>query len=67
MAAFLFGERDVPRVLGAGLSPAHREEFSTLGSTRRAGRCACGCAGGRPAVVLELLEIKRSPTKPPRC
>jgi len=67
MAAFLFGERDVPRVLGAGLSPAHREEFSTARQYAEGRPLRVRVRGAEDLpVVLELLEIKRSPIRPPR-
>jgi len=67
VVAFLFGERDIPRVLASGIGPALRDEFTT----------AKQYVEGRPLrvrvrteaelpVVQQLLDIKRSPSKPLR-
>ena len=67
MVAFIFGERDVPRVLAADIPQVLKDEF---GATRpyAEGR------GLRVSVrdiselttVLALLDIKRNPTKAPK-
>lgn len=65
--AFLFGERDVPRVLQSGIDQALKDEFTT----------AKQYVEGRPlrirvrteaelAAVPQLLDIKRSPSRPLR-
>jgi hypothetical protein len=67
LVAFLFGERDVERVMASGIPQAFKDELAA----------ARAYAEGRPlrvrvrnpedlAPVMELLAIKRTPTKPPR-
>ena len=65
--AFLFGERDVPRVLESGIPPALKDEFTGAKQyvEGRPLRMRVRTPAELPA-VLALLDIKRSPTRPQR-
>lgn len=65
--AFLFGERDVPRVLESGIAQSLKDQFTAAKPyvEGRALRMTVRTVAELPA-VLELLAIKRSPTRPQR-
>ena len=65
VVAFLFGERDVPRVLESGVPQALKDEFTAAKAYVEGRGMRVHVRGPADlAPVRELLDIKRSPRKP---